>query len=100
MSVKRRVTVNMTVEVIHDAVHPAAAHSTSNITYEPLENGMVRVSSSFSKDIYDVTPGDLVEMVMAVCGGALLKRPDMQRAFAEAVAAKAKGNGSSIESLT
>lgn len=98
MSVKRRVTVSMTVNVISDNGRPGVGTTKGNIVYEPLDNGLIRVISNFGKDTYDVEARDLIEMVIAVCSGTLVKMPDIKRALAEAI--DGHGNGSSIESLT
>lgn len=77
MAVSRKVVISLPVVI---------DHAEYAIEYEPLDNGLVKVTNHKQQQLYYVEPKDLIELVIAVCGGTLLKMPDVQRAFATALA--------------
>lgn len=79
MAVTRKVTISLPVAASDGSKH--------EVFYEPQDNGQIKVTDHKRQQLYYVNPTDLLELVVAVCGGTLLKLPDIQRALA-AVAAQ------------
>lgn len=92
MSVRRKVTINVTVDLVNKL--PGTALLKGNLTYEPLDNGLIQVTSNFGDTAYHIEPKDLIETVVAVASGVLLKQPDMQRQLRESLGLIERGDAS------
>lgn len=89
MAVHRRVTVTIPVTIQDNR---ASVETHGNLTYEPLDSGLIQVRSNFADDVYFIEPKDLIELVIAVSTGVLLKQPDMQRELLSALGLNVRGD--------
>jgi len=92
MPVKREVRVIL--PIICEEHRPGVGQTKTSMVYEPMDNGLIKVTNAQQQQLYYVEPKDLIELVIAVCSGVLVKKPDMQRALRESLGLIERGDAS------
>lgn len=92
MPVKREIRIILPVTCAE--TRPGCGPSKANVVYEPMDNGLIRVTDHNNQQLYYVEPKDLIELTVAVCSGVLVKMPDIQRQLRESLGLIERGDNS------